>query len=174
MAATLEISESNGSTETVTVATKSDYGSVDAPNLTPASYPLSPSSQSYEKEQRIHVTAMGGSAAVSTLKFWATPPANATGLTQKFNGHTVQATYDASKRTAFAQPVTTTGNVPNTVPTSEPASANYGIGGSLTGQLTAVGYSDYLLHQVQVGASPTHTDSSPIVYVLAYGYTETI
>jgi len=175
MAATVEVKESNDSSgEVLTTATKSDYGSSDAANLTPASFPLSPSTNSYEKEQRIHVTAMGGSAAVSRLKFWGSPPGNATGLTHKFNGHTTQGTYDSSKRTAYSAPVTTTGNVPNTVPTSEPATANIGIGGSLTGQLTGAGYGDYILHQVQVGASPTHTDSNPIVYTLSYGYTETI
>jgi hypothetical protein len=178
MAATVVITESNDSSgEVLTVATSTNFGAVDEPNIadpTAIGYRLSPSTNSYEKEQRLHVTAMGGSAAVDGLKIWATPPGNAGGLTHKFNGHTVQGTYDGSKRTSYAAPVATTGNVPNTAPTSEPASPNLGIAGSLTGQLLAAGYSDYLLHQVQVGASPTHADSDPIEYTVAYAYEETI
>jgi hypothetical protein len=175
MSATIEIKESNESSgEALTTATTTDYGSVDSPNLDVDANPLAPSTNSYEKQQRLHVTAMGGSAAVLRVKLFATAPGNATGITQFCNGHVTQGTYDTSKRTVYAAPVTTTGGTPNAMPTSEPGSANIGIGGSLTGQLTATGYSDYMLHQVRVGASPTHADTNPIDYTVYYGWSETL
>jgi hypothetical protein len=175
MSATIAITESNESSgEVLTTATTTDYGSVDSPNLDPAANPLAPSSNSYEKQQRVHVTALGGSAAVSGLKLYVAVPGNATGLTHYCNGHPTQGTYDGMKRTSYSAPVATTVNTPTATPTAEPGSPNFGITGLLTGQLTAAGYSDYLLHQVRVGASPTHSDTNPIDYTVFFAWSETL
>jgi hypothetical protein len=162
MAATVELCESNGATETVThglavlPARAASMGSVDQANLDPVTNRLTPGGNSYEKWQRVHVTALGGAAAVRTFKIWA-EGAVATNTTHHYNGSLSQATYDSAnhKQTTYAQPATTATRTPEPMVTSEPASPNLGIGGSLTGALTAPGYSDYLVHQIRTTASAT-------------------
>jgi len=50
------------------------------------------------------------------------------------------------------------------MPTSEPASANLGIGGALAGALTAAGESDYLVHQIQTDAGDVAGSTSTMNY----------
>ncbi len=161
MAATVEICESNGAGETITHNIgNSNMGSTDAAALTAASYPITPGNNSYEKYQRFHVTAMGGSSKVDNLKVWRTTSlgANATHLT---NART--ASYGGAP--TYAQPVATTSTpATQTMPTSTPGTANLGIGGSLTGSLTATGYSDYLVHQIQTTGSATAGASMTMNY----------
>lgn len=152
MAASVEICESNGAGETVTHnITNTNMGSTDAANLTTTSYPITPGTRSYIKYQRFHVTAMGGSSSVKNLKVWRS------GALSGSDSHVTNArTSSYGGALTYATPVNTavTG-VDQTMPTSEPASANLGIGGSLTGELTAAGYSDYLGHQLVVDSATT-------------------
>lgn len=145
MSAIIEICESNGAGETVSHnISNSNMGNTDAVNLNPDNFPISAGNRSYVKYQRFHVTDMGGSSIIDTLKVWRTGAlgGSATHVTNaRTSGYAGALTY--------ATPVTSavTG-VTQTMPTSEPGSANLGIGGSLSGQLTDVGYSDYLGHQI--------------------------
>src|SRR4029450_14101503 len=128
MAAVLEIDESNGGTETVTDGIPAIVaGSIDSAVLVPATSPILAGTNSYEKWLRIHLTALGGAAAIDTFKVWAAPPPADTSL--YFNGATVQATYDASKQTTYAAPATTTTRTPTVLPITEPGPANLEIGG---------------------------------------------
>jgi hypothetical protein len=154
MAAVLEIDESNGATEVVTDGlTAINAGPIDSATLVPATSPIVAGTNSYEKWLRMHLTALGGAAAVDTFKVWAAPPPAETSL--YFNGATVQATYDVSKQTTYAAPATTATRTPTVLPITEPGTANIGIGGNLTGQLSAVGRSDYILLQVRVSVAAT-------------------
>lgn len=152
MAATVEICESNGAGETVTHnITNSNLGSTDAANLVALTYPITAGNRSYGKYQRFHVTAMGGSSTVGTLKVWRTTAlgGSATHVTNarltSYAGAETYATPTASAITHADQ----------AMPTSEPATANLGIGGSLTTDLSDVGYSDYLIHQIITDAGDT-------------------
>jgi hypothetical protein len=91
--------------------------------------------------------------SVKNLRFFATAPA--ANATHGFNGHTVQANYDAAnhKQTAYGVAATTSTRTPEVVPTVAPGSANIGIGGSLTGSLTAAGTSDFVVSQIQLSPS---------------------
>jgi len=164
MAATVEICESNGAGETVTHnITNSNMGSTDAANLDPVTYAITPGTNSYEKWQRFHVTNMGGSSAIKDLKVWRTGNLG-TNASHKTNARTTSytaATYAAP--TANASTVAT-----QDMPTAEPSSANLGIAGSLTGQLTGVGYSDYLVHQIQTTSGAT----AGATCTMNYKYTE--
>jgi hypothetical protein len=145
MAATVEIDETNGApagTLSHGIA-NTNYGTTDAVTLDPVAFPITPGGNSFQKWQQWHVTAMGGSVSVRNLKYFATAPA--TNSSHLFNGHITQGTYDTTKKTAYEQPDQLAGETPNAVPTSAPASANIGIGGSLTGALTAVGSSDFVV-----------------------------
>lgn len=153
MAATVAIAEFNTASETKTASiTNSNMGSIDAVNLVAATYPIVPGANSYEKWQKIEVTNMGGSSAVKNLKVWRTTALGGSAA-HKTNART--SSYGGAP--TFATPVATTSSVAGqTMPTSEPGTANLGIGGSLTGELTSAGLSDYLVHQIQ-------TDSGDVV-----------
>jgi hypothetical protein len=153
MAATVEIDESNGAGETVTHGiANSNLGAVDAADLDPVANPIAPGANSYEKWQKIHVSAMGGSSAIDTLKVWRTGSlGNGTGT-----AHVTNARESGYTPATYATPTASASTVATqNVPTGEPAGANLGIGGSLSGQLTGAGSSDYLVHQVQVAGDAT-------------------
>lgn len=151
MAATVRINEANGAGQTVTSGiTNSNYGSNDSANLTAATYPITAGSNSYEKWQKLEVTAMGGSSKVKDIKVWYTGTlAGSDAL--KTNART--SSYGGAA--TYATPVAATSSVATqTMPSSAPAN-NLGIGGSLTGELTSTGSTDYLVHQLQVDNATT-------------------
>jgi len=73
MAATVQINEYNtaGEVETANIS-DTDMGDTDAANLDPVAYPVTPGENTYEKWQKIEVTAMGGSSKIDNLKIWRT------------------------------------------------------------------------------------------------------
>ena len=149
MAATVQINEFNtvGETKTANI-TNSNMGSTDAVNLVAADYPVVPGENTYEKYQKIEVTAMGGSSVIDNLKIWRT---TALGGSAVHLTNARETSYGGAE--SFATPVATDSTpATETMPTTEPTDANLGIGGSLTGELTAAGLSDYLVHQIQTDA----------------------
>jgi hypothetical protein len=161
MAATVVINEYNGAGETETAnITNSNMGSTDAANLVAASYPIVAGENSYEKWQKIDVTAMGGSSAIDNLKVWRT---GALGGSATHDTNARESTYGGAE--SYVTPVATTSTIATqTMPTSEPTGANLGIGGSLSGSLTATGSSDYLVHQIQTDSGDTAGSTSTMNY----------
>lgn len=162
MAATVEIDEGNGSAAgTLTHGiTNSNMGSTDAVNLDPVANPVAPGSNTYEKYQKIHVTAMGGSSKIDNLKIWRTGALGgaATHLT---NARTASYGGAATGTT----PVATASSVATqTMPTSAPGTANLGIAGTLAGSLLATGSSDFLVHQIQTNAADVAGSTSTMNY----------
>jgi len=150
MAATVQINEFNtvGETKTASI-TNSNMGSTDAVNLNAVTYPIAADDNSYEKWQKIEVTAMGGSSKIDNLKTWRT-----TALAAEATHLTNARIADYGGAEEFATPIATASTIADqTMPSSEPASANLGIGGALAGALTDAGSSDYLVHQIQTTAS---------------------
>jgi hypothetical protein len=161
MAATVEICESNGAGETITHnIADSDMGNQDSATVDPVAYPITPGSNTYEKFQRIHVTAMGGSSQINNLQIWRTGAlgGSATHLTNartsSYAGAATYATPDTTEIAAATQ----------AMPTSDPGAANLGIGGSLTGALTAPGYSDYLNHIIKTNGADVAGSTSTMNY----------
>lgn len=152
MAATVQIDEYNGVGETKTAnITNSNFGSNDSANLTAATYPITAGTYSYEKYQKLEVTAMGGSSKVKDIKVWYTGTlsgSDALDSNAKTSAYGGAATYATPVNTDSSKATTT-------MPTSAPGTANLGIGGSLTGELTATGYSDYLVMQLTVHSATT-------------------
>lgn len=150
MAATVEIDEQNGKPDSPTLAvthniSNTNMGSHDAANINPVTYPIVPGGNSCDKWQLFHVTNMGSSSRISNLKVWRSGSLGAHAL------HMTNArTTDYGGAEDYTTPTPNTSSVANqTMPTGSPASANLGIGGSLTGVLTTSGYSDFLVHQIQ-------------------------
>ena len=149
MAATVQINEYNGTdagNKTANI-TNTNMGSTDAPNLDPVAYPVTPGDYTYEKYQTIDVTAMGGSSKIDNLKIWR---ADALGGSAT---HQTSARETSYVEPTAATPKVTVSDYTETMPTSEPTDANLGIGGSLTGALTAAGESDMLVHQIKTNAA---------------------
>jgi hypothetical protein len=161
MAATVEIDESHGAGETLTHGiSNSNFGSSDAANLVAANYPITPGNNSYEKWQKFHVSAMGGSSKIKTLKVWRT---TALGGSAVHVTNAREAGYAGAA--VYATPVATDSSVATqAMPTSEPTGANLGIGGSLAGEITVAGSSDYLVHQVQSDAGDIAGASTTMHY----------
>lgn len=152
MAATVRINEANGAGQTVTNGiTNSNYGSNDSANLTAATYPITAGQNSYEKWQKLEVTAMGGSSKVKDIKVWYTGT-----LSGSDDLVTNARTSSYGGAETYATPVNTASTVADqAMPSTAPSTANLGIGGSLTGELTTTGSSDYLVTQLQVDAATT-------------------
>jgi len=161
MAATVQINEYNDAGEVKQAnITNTNMGDVDDPNLDPVAYPVTPGNNTYEKWQKIEVTAMGGSSAIDNLKIWRT---SALGGSAAHVTNARETTYGGAE--TYATPIKTDSTIATqAMPTSEPSGANLGIGGSLTGSLTAAGLSDYLVHQIQTDAGDVAGSTSTMNY----------
>lgn len=162
-AATVEIDESNGAGETLTHnITNSNMGSADEVNTDPVANPIAPNTRTYIKYQKIHVTNIGTSSKIDNLKVWRTGSLG-TGGTHLHYTNARTTSYGGAL--SYATPVrTAVTGVDQAMPSSVPATANLGIGGSLTGSLTAAGSSDYLGHQISVDSSATAGSTSTMNY----------
>lgn len=160
MAATVQIDEYNGVGETKTAnITNTNMGDTDAANLDPVAYPVTPGNYTYEKYQKIEVTAMGGSSAIDNLKVWRT------GALGGSAAHLTNARETSYAQKSYAQPIKTVSTqATQTMPSSEPSGANLGIGGALAGALTAAGYSDYLVHQIGTNVADVAGSTSTMNY----------
>lgn len=175
MAATVEFSETNGAAGSPTTTdgiANINFGTVDSPNITPASHPIIVGGFSFGKWLRFHVSAMGGSTAVSNLRFYKSSGAYVTG--EVIGGNPNDVSSDNSYNiTSYAHATTAAGGglvtVPVTgngstvlsnaysilpVPTSLPAH-NVSIGNAVAGSIIAAGYSDYIfLGLATTGSTP--------------------
>lgn len=163
MAATFEVSESNGAGETVTDGVSNiNFGSTDAANIVAASYPIDAGDNSYEKWIRMHFT--GSFNQIDQLKIWKSSGAYVTGESLKTN--LTESGY--SEATFSAPTASTSSEATNTMPTSEPTDSNIGISGSLSGTLSAAGYSDYCVLQLQTTSSSPAGNVNQKVISLKY------
>jgi hypothetical protein len=147
MAATVRVNEYNTGSETATNGiTNSNYGSVDSANLNPNTNPVGVGTNSFEKWQKLEVTAMGGASSIQNIRVWRDGA-----LTGSDSLKTNARTSSYGGAETFATPTDADSTVATQeMPSSLPSSANLGIAGSLAGQLTSAGYSDYLVHQLQL------------------------
>lgn len=163
MAATVEIDEQNGLAGSPTLThniANSNMGSADSANLDPVKHPIVSGENTCEKWQLLHVTDMSTSSRINNLKIWRSGAlgANAIHLTNaSMTGYGGTATYTT--------PTTAISTVANQImPSSTPATANLGIGGSLTGSLAASGYSDFFVQQIQTNPKALAGSTSTINY----------
>lgn len=162
MVATVEICESNGAGETVTHNISNiNFGSTDAPNIVVATYPINCGSNSYEKYIRVHWTS-GAANKIDNIQIWKSAGNYVTGEDEQTNLKT-----SSYSQVSYATPTTTTyTNV--TMPTADPTTANLGIAASLSGALTAVGYSDYWKIQMATTGSSPAGDVNQKTFTIQY------
>lgn len=127
-----------------------NFGSTDASDLTPASYPITAGTNSFEKWIRLHWTS-GAANQIDNLQAWKVSGNYVTGEVIKTNLTTTG--YSAA---SYATPTSNTSSEATIdMPTADPTQANLGIGGNLTGSLSTFGYSDYWVMQLQTtGSTP--------------------
>jgi len=172
--ATVEICESNTSSETITHnITNLNIGSNDSANLTPATYPLSPSTRSYEKWVRFHVSANPDTNTLDNWKVWistgSNPQSNVTFRTNcTETGYGGAQTYDTTSGPQNTDRESTY-DYDHDAPTSEPTGPNLGEGGVLGDPITTTGYTDYCIIQGVVGSAATEGDS--VTWTFAYDET---
>ena len=160
MAATVQINEYNdvGEVKEANI-TNSNMGDVDDPNLDPVANPVIPGENTYEKYQTLEVTAMGGSSAIDNLKIWRTGALGGSAV------HMTNARIADYAEKSYVQPIKTDSTqADQAMPTSEPVSADLGIGGTLAGSLIAAGESDLLIHQIQTDAGDVAGSTSTMNY----------
>jgi hypothetical protein len=141
MAATFQWSEANGAGESVTDGISNlNFGDTDAPNITPASYPIVAGNNGYEKD--IKAKFGGTFTEISNMKFWKSAGAYVTGEDIK-----------ADEVTSYVQPVKTTSTrAVTTVPTTEGTAITvHSAAGGTT--ITAAGYTRYICLQLQTTTS---------------------
>ena len=160
MPAAVTLSESNGAGETVTASiTNANMGDVDAVNLDPIAYPVTPGNRTYAKYQRLCVSTMGGSSAIKNIKICRSSAlgGSATHVTNaRLSAYAGAPTYATPVKVAIT-------GADQAMPTSVPATANLGIGGSLTGSITgATSYTDYLIHQIITNAADVAGSTSTL------------
>lgn len=169
MAATVSLLERNGASPGVenTVSDDLFYGAYDGYIFNPGDYPIIANNNSYEKYNRLYVSNMGGMSKIDKFKVYISSGSLGSHTSMKTNARTTS--YGGAA--AYATPVQTASAVATqNMPTSLPGSANLGIGGSLSGEISsAPAYSDYLVTQVQLDSSETVGKS----IVLTYSWDET-
>ena len=107
---------------------------------------------------------MGGSSKVKDIKVWYTGT-----LSGSDSLLTNARTTSYGGAATYATPVNTTSSkATQSMPSSAPGTANLGISGSLAGELTATGTSDYLVMQLNVHSATT----AGATLTLNYRYTE--
>lgn len=165
--AAVEICESNGLTPTISHDIANlNLGDTDASALTPGTYPIAKSTRSFEKWFRLHITAMNDTTSLDDIKVWIStgtnPQSEMTFYTNcresLYDGAQVYDTTNGPQKTDRSATYDYTQNLP----TSKPTGANLGIAGSLTGALTAIGYSDYAIIQGALGSGATAGDDIEI------------
>lgn len=168
--ATMEICESNDDTgESITHnITDLDCGSADEADMDPTANPVTVTEFAFFKLVRIHCTAIGGSNSVGNFKVWKSAGDYVTDEGIQCNLHVTQGTYDATKITAWPGAPNATEYTAYAMPTSEPATSNLGVGGTLAATLVAAGYSDYFKFQRQSGASTPPGDANSLTISFKY------
>lgn len=160
--ATVTLDERNGASPGVDTADVANvnFGSADVPALTPASYPITAGADvhSYEKWLRLNVTDLGESTVVDNIKVWLSNLGGGWKTDEGISSNATLRDYTAASYPAGGPVNTDSADAVNALPESEPIGPNIGIGGALSGQITAPGYSDWIVLQLDVSASTPSGD----------------
>lgn len=164
MAAGFEWAQSNGSGGTVTIIGTSGNicnfkNADDATAADYASNPITAGNDSYEMWLRAHF--IGTFNIIRDVRFWqSTNFSPATGL---------QVFWKNGGQTIFLQPASSTSSIAtSSIPTTDPGSANVGIGGNLSGSLVASGYTDFIVMQLRTTTAAAAGDTSLTTVTLSY------
>ncbi len=153
MVATFSWVEYNTQATDTGVPTNLNFGSTDARDLAPSTYPITANTYSYSKWVRGMWT--GAFTRIDNLQFWMSASGTGYVTGEKLNYSGTTGTYNGTS--TYAAPTTNLeakGGTMKALIVADPAAANIGVGGSLTGSVTtsAVGSneSDYMVVQASI------------------------
>lgn len=129
--------------------TNLNLGSTNSIDLVPSTYPITAGTRSYSKWVSGHWS--GSFTRIENLKFWmsASGSGYVTGESLYFSG--TETGYAGTDSAALVNPTTASDTyAAHAIVTSTPSGANIGVGGSLTGSLTATGESDFIVIQASI------------------------
>ena len=154
MTATFDFSESNGAGPTVTDSISNvNFGNTDAPNITPASNPVTAGNNSYEKWIRGHFSASYSS--ISNLKFY-----------KSLGGYAAGESIVAAVNATYATPVATTSIV-----ATSPVPVLLGSALVPTAPGASPDYSGYITLQLQTTVSTPPGNVATKTFTLQYDET---
>jgi hypothetical protein len=123
------------------------------------SYPITAGNNSYEVWLKGHFTDSFNK--VQNAKFWKSAGGPDSGVSLVSNQPFIT--------TAYVTPVTTASSEATAaVPTASPGSANVPFEGSLAGNITAAGFSDFIVMQMQTTTAAAAGDTSTYTFTLTY------
>ena len=166
MVATVSVAETNTSAATVTASiTNMNMGSADAVNLVAATYPITASTNSYEKWLRFNWSA-GTATSIGNLKVWSNTSSDAVaGVEIKTNAASSNSgtiTFPTSSGPSCVNRAATY-LYAKFFSTAAPSFANVPIGGQTSSTLTAAGYSDYIVTQIQTSTAAVAGRTATII-----------
>ena len=169
MAAVFSWVEYNATAGDSSVPTNLNLGSVNTKDLAPSTYPITAGTYSYSKWIKGMWT--GSFTRIDNIQFWmsASGTGYVTGETLKCNATT--ASYGGTS--TYATPTTSAdAQASIAMPTADPAAANIGIGGSLTGSIvtSAAGSntSDFIVIQASITSSAVAGSVQQKTFTLQY------
>jgi len=123
-----------------------------------STYPITAGNKSFEVWLKAKFT--GTFNKIENIQFWrSTNFSPATGLSLMWGPGGVSA---------YATPVSAVAKAVSAIATSDPGSANVSIGGNITGNLAASGYTDYAVVQLVTTSAAAAGDTSLAIFTLNY------
>lgn len=147
MVATFSWIEYNATAGDTSVPTNLNLGSTNAADLAPSTYPITAGTYSYSKWVRGHWS--GTFTRIENLQFWMSSSGTGYVSGEDLLCSATTSTYGGTN--TYVTPTNSAdAQAANGMPEADPGAANIGIGGSLTGSLTAEGDSDFIVIQASI------------------------
>lgn len=162
MVATARLDEANLATESVTTdVSNCNFGNTDSPDLTPASYPSTAGQYSFDKWWFMYFS--GAFNQIDNLQVWMT------GSIDSETYYESSLTTSGYSEPTFAAPTTSNSTFAQySIATEDPTNPNLGFGGSLAGNITATGSSDYMVSQFSSDATAAPGDVTQKTFYFQY------
>lgn len=165
MAATFGWVEANLTAGDTGTPTNLNLGSTNARDLAPSTYPISAGSNSYSKW--VQGDFSGTFTRIENLKFCMSDSGSGYVSGESLYTSATTGTYGGTD--VYQTPTDGTDSyADNSMPTSEPGTANVGIGGSLSGSLTSAGATDFIVVQASIGAGASAGATQTKTFTLQY------
>ena len=157
--------EVNAAAGDTSVPTNLNLGNANDANLAPSTYPITAGTYSYSKWVQGHWS--GSFTRIENLQFWMS--ASGTGYVSGEHLLCSATTSSYAGTSTYVSPTNASdAKAANAIPTADPAAANIGIGGSLTGSLEATGDSDFIVIQASIESSANAGATQQKEFTLQY------
>lgn len=165
MAATFQWNQRVGSSASVTTTDLGVSGNLfnfkSSDDVSAANYtanPVTAGNASYEVWLRAHFT--GTFNQIQNVQFWKSSGTLGTGEAIKWD--------DGGNATYGTPTSATSGKATTTIPTADPGSSNVSINSSQSSSLSAAGFSDYIVLQLQTTTAAEAGDTESFTFTLQY------